>query len=134
MRGFSKAQISDRMRLIRSKHTKPELAVRAIASELGVKYRPHGAKLPGTPDIVLSANRKVLLVHGCFWHQHKNCRLQSTPRSNPKYWIPKFERIKARDRRNKRALTKLGWGYLVVWECETKNAAKVSRRLEKFLR
>lgn len=134
MRGFSKDQISDRMRLIRSKHTKPELVVRAIASELGVKYRPHGARLPGTPDIVFSTSRKVVFVHGCFWHQHKDCRLQSVPRNNPSYWVPKFERIRIRDRRNKLALTRLGWKYLVVWECETKNAEKVSRRLERFLR
>lgn len=133
MRGLTRAQISDRMRLIRSKHTKPEMFVRSVASELGLKYQAHGAKLPGTPDIVFSAKRKVVFVHGCFWHQHNNCRLQSLPRRNPGYWLPKFQRIKARDRRNKIALTKLGWDYLVVWECETANAIEVSRRLKRFI-
>jgi DNA mismatch endonuclease (patch repair protein) len=134
MRGLSKAQISDRMRLIRSKHTKPELLVRAIASKLGLKAQPHGKKLPGTPDLVFSAGRKVVFVHGCFWHQHANCRLRSVPRANRAYWIPKFAQIRARDRRNKLALTKLRWKYLVVWECETKDVAKVRRRLVRFLR
>src|SRR5713226_970335 len=121
MRGLSKLEISDRMRLIRSKDTKPELLVRSVASQLRLKYQTHGAHLPGTPDIVFSAKRKVVFVHGCFWHQHKNCRLQSVPRRNPGYWLPKFQGIKARDRRDKTELTKLGWNYLVVWECETAN-------------
>jgi DNA mismatch endonuclease (patch repair protein) len=133
MRGFSKDQISDRMRLIRSKHTKPERAVRSIASKLGLNYRVHEAQLPGTPDLVFSGRRKVVLVHGCFWHQHRDCRLQSIPRTNPQYWLPKFQRIKARDRRNKAALTRLGWEYLVVWECETSDPIAVARRVARFI-
>jgi DNA mismatch endonuclease, patch repair protein len=133
MRGLSKAQISDRMRLIRSKDTKPELLVRSVASRLGMKGKAHGRKLPGTPDLVFTAARKVVFVHGCFWHQHANCRLRSTPSANPAYWLPKFARIRARDRRNKAALTKLGWKYLVVWECETKDLAKIAKRLSRFV-
>ena len=134
MRGLSKAQISDRMRLIRSKHTKPELLVRAVSKALGFNGTPYGKKLPGTPDLVFGAERKVVFVHGCFWHQHSQCHLRSIPRANRAYWIPKFARIKARDRRNKTGLTKLGWRYLVVWECETKDAERVSRKLARFLR
>ncbi len=133
MRGLSTAQISERMRLVRSMHTKPELMVRGVASQLGLRYRVHDAHLPGTPDIVFSGKRKVIFVHGCFWHQHTGCRLQSTPQRNQHYWLPKFQRTKARDRRNKMALTRLGWEYLVVWECETRNPVAVSRRVNRFI-
>jgi DNA mismatch endonuclease (patch repair protein) len=133
MRGLSKAQISDRMRLIRSKHTKPELLVRRVAAQLGLKGEPYSKSLPGTPDLVFAAEQRVVFVHGCFWHQHSHCRLRSIPSANPAYWVPKFARIKARDRRNKLGLTKLGWKYLVIWECETKDAVKIRRKIARFL-
>lgn len=126
--------ISQRMRLIPSKDTKPELAVRAVVDELGISCVFHDSQLPGSPDIAFPRRRKAVFVHGCFWHQHLGCNLRSVPRANPEYWIPKFKRIKARDRRNKLDLTRLGWQYLVVWECQTRSFSRLYERIARFVR
>jgi DNA mismatch endonuclease (patch repair protein) len=89
----------------------------------------HQKKLPGTPDIVLPRHRTVILVHGCFWHQHPGCVLAKKPRARPDYWLPKLERNAARDRRDYDELAAKGWNIIVVWECETSD----DRRLKETL-
>ena len=122
------------MRHIRSTDTTPELTVRRIVTRLGRRYRLHGKKLPGKPDLVFARDRKVIFVHGCFWHQHKNCIDGRLPKSNAAYWLPKLTRNRARDVENKRALSRLGWRYLVLWECEIEqDEEKIGRRIEEFL-
>src|SRR5688572_3387367 len=113
------------MRAIKSTHTKPELAVRKVAKNLGYRFRLHGKDLPGRPDLIFTRMRKVIFVNGCFWHQHRGCALHSIPSRNLDYWLPKFERTRRRDRRNKRDLTAKGWGYLVIWECQVNNIARL---------
>ncbi len=130
---MSKTERVRRMRAIRSENTRPERAVRSLVHRLGYRFRLHVGDLPGKPDIVLPRLRKVVFVNGCFWHQHSGCPLARVPRSRPDYWPQKFERNASRDRESLRALRRLGWKVLVVWECQTKDTARLSRRLLRFL-
>lgn len=124
---------SKRMRLIRNKNTKPELAVRRLAWSMGYRYRLHSNKQPGNPDLIFSARKKAIFVHGCFWHQHKNCRQYVMPKSRLEFWVPKLESNVIRDRKSLRKLRSAGWKALVVWECQLKNKVKVSARIQAFL-
>lgn len=129
----TREQISEQMRRIRKVDTKPELLVRRLAHGLGYRYRLYRRDLPGTPDLVFPSKRKVVFVHGCFWHQH-HCSLGSKqPRANTDYWLPKLARNKERDLITQRALEGLGWSVLVIWECETCNESGLRGRLRKFL-
>ncbi len=124
---------SAHMRRIRKHDTKPELVVRRLAHALGLRFRLHRRDLPGTPDIVFPRHRKVVQVHGCFWHQHEECRLARQPKSRLDYWLPKLERNVIRDRAAAEKLAELGWEALTIWECETRDADAVQRRLAAFL-
>lgn len=109
------------MASIRKRDTAPELRVRRALHRQGLRYRVHVTSLPGTPDIVLARAKLVVMVHGCFWHQHPGCRLARRPRSNLTYWGPKLARNIARDHETARLLKQAGWHVLVIWECETKD-------------
>ncbi|MBL8537517.1 MAG: DNA mismatch endonuclease Vsr [Hyphomonadaceae bacterium] len=132
---FTSAQRSAVMRAVKSANTAPERIVRALLCEAGYqrRYRLHGAHLPGRPDLVFSALRKAVFVHGCFWHGHDCARGARAPKSNAAYWRAKITRNKQRDRRVLRALRAAGWRALVVWECQTRNPDNLRRRLTKFL-
>ena len=125
---------SAHMRRIRKTDTKPELRVRCAAHGLGYRFRLHRSDLPGTPDLVFPRLNKVVLVHGCFWHQHPGCRLARRPKSRLDYWLPKLERNRARDRETTTALHALGWSVLVVWECQVPDEEAAARVLGPFLR
>lgn len=129
---FSKVARSAIMSRVKGKDTVPEIAVRKIAFGLGYRYRLHCAHLPGKPDLVFPRLHKVILVHGCFWHRH-NCTNATTPSSNIKYWLQKFAKNVERDKRNLRKLKRLGWGRLVIWECQMKNHGRVTDRIQRFL-
>lgn len=124
------------MSRIRSKDMKPELIVRRIVHALGYRYRLHRKDLPGKPDLVFGPRRKVIFVHGCFWHMHpkSTCRDARAPTSNTGYWSAKLARNVERDAAHIAALQAGGWRVLVIWECETANAADLERRLRRFLR
>src|SRR5437016_3202632 len=109
------------MASIRSKHTKPELSVRKIVWRLGFRYRLHVKTLPGSPDLVFPGRRKVIFVHGCFWHRHPCKKGLSVPATNTDMWRSKFRRNRERDRRNRDAIRRLGWTYLVLWECQIRH-------------
>jgi DNA mismatch endonuclease (patch repair protein) len=121
------------MRRIRKIDTKPELVVRRVAHRLGYRFRLHRRDLPGTPDLVFPRLRKVILVHGCFWHQHPECRLARPPKSRPDYWLPKLPRNQERDAEATAALKALGWSILVLWECEISNEEAASETIAAFL-
>ena len=129
----SKEVRSRNMSAIRSKNTNPETVVRSLLFALGYRYRLHRKDLPGKPDIILKKHNTVIFVHGCFWHQHKECKRANIPKSNKKYWIPKLERNVERDKINKRELNKLGWNVITIWECETKDSGKITAELKKKL-
>ena len=124
---------SANMRRIGSKGTKPELAVRRLVHGMGFRYRLHRHDLPGRPDLVFPGRRKVIFVHGCFWHQHPGCTRAHRPRSNVDYWDPKLRRNQERDARHRQSLAGLGWDVLVVWECEVGMANDLTDRLFAFL-
>ena len=125
-------QRSRLMARVRSKDTKPELFVRSLVHRLGFRFRLHRADLPGKPDIVLTRHKKIIFVHGCFWHRHGNCQRLSFPATNVKFWKAKFLANIERDRRNRRRLRLLGWKVLVVWECEIRTGA-AARKTRRFL-
>lgn len=119
---------------IKGKDTKPEMIVRKWLWSNGFRYRLHGRNLPGKPDIVFSGRRKVIFIHGCFWHKH-SCRFFKWPGTNVDFWKGKITGNVDRDKRNQSSLKKSGWKVLVVWECETKQASqeKLWRRIRRFL-
>ena len=124
---------SKRMSKVRPLDTTPEKLVRSLVTGLGWRYRLHRHDLPGRPDLVFARSRKVILVHGCFWHRHSGCKRCTTPARNAELWQEKFTRTVARDVRNLAALAEQGWRVLVVWECETADAAALEARLAAFL-
>lgn len=124
---------SENMRRIRGTNTGPERTVKRILRRIGIPFRQNYRVLPGKPDFAFLSRRKVTFVHGCFWHQHKNCVDSHLPKTNRSYWRTKLSRNKKRDSLRKRALTKAGWSYLVIWECELKDERRVTRALSRFL-
>lgn len=124
---------SAHMRRIRKFDTLPERRVRQTAHRLGFRYRLHRRDLPGTPDLVFPRLRKIILVHGCFWHQHQGCSLARQPRSRLDYWKPKLQRNKERDKAAEALLIEAGWSVLTVWECETDRPQELKERLWSFL-
>ena len=123
------------MGAIRSKDTTPELRVRSLVHRLGYRYRLHVRTLPGAPDLVFPRRRKVIFVHGCFWHRHCCKRGQPVPKTRSEYWLPKLEGNRARDLQHRHRLRKLGWDVLVVWECQAlpKRIDWLGRRIAAFL-
>jgi len=130
---LTKEQRSYCMSRIRKTDTKPELVVRSIVHRLGYRFRLYRKDLPGCPDIVLPRHRKVIFVHGCWWHRH-NCKLgKRKPKTRIDYWIPKLQGNKERHKKNLRKLRKLGWKVLTIWECQTRKPEKLVQKLVKFL-
>lgn len=125
--------VRDRMSRIRGKDTKPELAVRRAAHRLGYRFRLHRRDLPGSPDLVFPRHRKVIFVHGCFWHQHECCASGRLPRSRINYWHAKLARNVERDHEAVAALEGQGWEVGTIWECEAKDPAKLQGWLMSFL-
>ena len=126
---------SERMSLIRGRDTGPERAVRRIVHGLGYRYRLHAKRLPGRPDLVFPSRRKVIFVHGCFFHRHPDpkCRLARLPKSRLDFWLPKLTGNRERDLRNEAALIGDGWKVLVVWECELIHTKRLVSRITRFL-
>ena len=121
------------MQAVKAQDTTPELVVRKLLFSLGYRYRLHKKDLPGKPDIVFPGRRKVVFVHGCFWHGHQCKRGNRMPKTNREYWEPKLKRNKQRDKQHIKELRDKGWGVLVVWECEVKEREDLARRLTAFL-
>jgi DNA mismatch endonuclease (patch repair protein) len=127
-------QRSRNMAAIRYKNTKPEIVVRKLLCEMGIRYRLHRSDLPGKPDVVMPGRKTAIFVHGCFFHMHK-CRYgRVVPATNAEFWQKKRSGNATRDKRNTKQLRKLGWNVLTVWECETKDAKRVQDRLCSLIR
>ena len=119
---------------IRSGDTKPEKIVRSLLHKQGYRFRLHRKDLPGTPDITLPRYSSVIMVHGCFWHRHKNCQYSYTPKSRVGFWKDKFKKNVLRDKKVIKQLKKKGWKVKVVWECQTKNEDTLVKTVHSFLR
>jgi DNA mismatch endonuclease (patch repair protein) len=124
---------SSLMARVGPKDTKPEMIVRGILHALGYRFRLQAKELPGRPDIVFRPRKKVIFVHGCFWHRHPGCRRTTTPKTRREFWDTKFSANQARDKRVQEELNSLGWSSLVVWECETGNPETLAESLKTFL-
>lgn len=121
------------MARVRQRDTRPEMIVRRILHRAGYRYRLHAGDLPGRPDIVFRRLRKVIFVHGCFWHRHEGCRRATTPKARRTFWQNKFDENRRRDAASVSALKQQGWEVTIVWECETDDPHALKARLASFL-
>jgi DNA mismatch endonuclease, patch repair protein len=131
---LSKKERSERMSKIRGKNTAPEVAVRSLLSSMGYMYRLHISRLPGKPDIVFFGRKKLIFVHGCFWHLH-SCKTYRLPKTRIDFWGEKLTKNSSRDRQNISKLRKEKWKILLIWECEIKkmNLGKLRTKLTTFM-
>jgi DNA mismatch endonuclease (patch repair protein) len=130
---LSPEQRSERMARVKGRDTKPELTVRRTVHGMGFRFRLHRRDLPGKPDLVFPGRRKVIFVHGCFWHRHEGCRLARMPKSRVDFWSEKLCANVDRDQRNLKALAASGWETMIVWECELADVDSLRERLAAFL-
>lgn len=129
---LSRAERSERMSRVRNADTKPELAARHVLDSIRVPYALHPKDIPGKPDIVFQRRRKAIFINGCFWHLHY-CHTYRLPLTRQDFWLPKLARNRKNDVRVRRALNRLGWHYITIWECEIRKVDRLQRRILKFL-
>lgn len=123
------------MAKVRGRDTKPEMVVRRLVHRMGFRYRLHDRRLPGAPDMVFPRLRKVVFVHGCFWHRHPDtsCKLARLPKSRLDFWLPKLQGNRERDLRHQAELGALGWRFHIVWECALRDIEQLENELRAFL-
>lgn len=121
------------MASVKGRNTSPERVVKSCLWRLHCHYRSNVKTLPGTPDIVLVGKKKVILVHGCFWHGHRRCRRAGRPETNRPFWDRKIDGNMERDQIVRRRLSRLGWRVLVLWECETRKSEHMTARIVRFI-
>ncbi|MBD3317289.1 MAG: DNA mismatch endonuclease Vsr [Chitinivibrionales bacterium] len=131
---FNKEKRSWIMARVKNKDTKPEVKVRSVVHRLGYRFRKNRTDLPGRPDIVLPRHRKVIFVHGCFWHGHPNCPRAARPSSNEAFWRKKLNANIVRDRKNIHLLREQGWRVMVLWECRMRDEKALLNRIKTFLK
>lgn len=129
---LTKAERSERMSRIRNADTKPEMIVRRMVHGMGYRYNLHARDVPGNPDLVFRARKKIIFVHGCFWHQH-GCSHYRQPRTKLGFWQPKLARNKARDEEVRKMLRRQGWKSMTVWECQLRSTRELMSRIRRFL-
>jgi len=120
------------MSRIKNRDTKPELIVRSLLHHKGYRFRLHRKDLPGKPDIVLPRFKKIILVHGCYWHRHEGCKLAYNPKSRVSFWQNKFNQNIKRDKIVRKELSQMGWQVYVIWECETKKIDLLEERINQI--
>jgi len=132
---LDRRQRSERMSRIRGRDTAAEMTVRRLVHGMGYRYRLHRRDLPGCPDLVFVTRRKVIFVHGCFWHRHTDsaCKLARLPKSRLDFWGPKLARNRQRDLEKQEELRAAGWDFIVLWECQINNAASLKETIQAFL-
>lgn len=128
----SKEKRSEIMRAVKSKNTTPEMTVRKLVFSMGYRYRLHRKDLPGSPDLVFPGRKKVIFVHGCFWHGH-GCKKGAPPKSRQDYWMSKITTNKIRDKMVQALLKRQGWGVLVIWQCQLPKGQQLSRNIQRFM-
>ena len=121
------------MSLIRNRDTGPERALRRLLTDLGYRYRLQYKRVLGRPDVAFPGRRKVIWIHGCFWHRHPGCKNARLPKSRREFWLPKLEGNRRRDLATQQEVQRMGWQTLVTWECELSDPERLSQRLKEFL-
>ena len=109
------------MSRIKGKDTKIEVMVRQYLFHYGFRFRKNDKRYPGKPDVVLPKYKTAIFVHGCFWHRHEGCKLATTPKTRTEFWMEKFSKNVANDKKHYEELQKMGWNVIVIWECELEN-------------
>jgi DNA mismatch endonuclease, patch repair protein len=130
---FCKDKRSRIMANVKGKNTKPELLVRSVLHNMGFRFRLYRRDLPGIPDIILPKYKKVIFIHGCFWHGHKNCKRSKRPTTNKNFWDLKLDKNILRDKYNIQELIKMGWEPLIIWTCELNDIVNLIKKLNFFL-
>jgi len=130
---LSPKERSHRMSLVRSSGTRPELRFEEFLRGVRRKFRRVDRSLPGSPDFAFPGARKAIFLHGCFWHRHRGCARTRVPKTKRAFWLRKFDENVRRDRRVYRRLNRLGWSYMVVWECQVEGADRLKPRIDRFL-
>ena len=130
---LSRAERSRLMSRVKRRDTAPERALRRLLTEMRYRYRLHYKRVPGCPDIAFPGRRKAIWVNGCFWHQHPGCPKAAMPKSREDFWVPKLEGNRKRDLNVQAEAQRMGWGTLVIWECELRESEELLDRLDKFL-
>ena len=132
---LSPAERSERMGRVKNKGSRAELQVRSLVHKMGYRFRLHRSGLPGHPDLVFPSRKKVIFVHGCFWHRHPdpNCKLARLPKSRHDFWVPKLEGNRLRDQRVETELNALGWRALAIWECQVHDITFLENEIRTFL-
>lgn len=133
MDSVSPTRRSEIMGCVRSRDTKPEMLVRRLIHSMGYRYRLHAKDLPGKPDLVFRPRRKLIFVHGCFWHRHPGCALARLPKSREDFWLKKLEANRQRDVKTDLALREMNWNVLTIWECELSDITMLKNRIREFL-
>jgi DNA mismatch endonuclease, patch repair protein len=130
---YTQAKRSEIMAKVRSRDTRPEIAVRSVVHRLGLRFRLAVSTLPGRPDLVLKRLRTVVFVNGCYWHGHDCAKGRSRAKTNAAFWSLKISANVERDRRTVAAIRELGWRVVVVWECQTKDIGRLRSMLAEKL-
>lgn len=117
----SKEVRSYNMSRIKGKDTKPEILVRKFLFAKGLRYRLHDKKFPGKPDLVFPKYKKIVFIHGCFWHGHEGCKYFVVPKTRTDWWLNKINKNKEKDNNSILKLKEEGWHTIVVWECDLKS-------------
>lgn len=133
MDNLSPEKRSWNMSRIKNRDTQPEKVVRSLLHRMGYRFRLHRKDLPGKPDIVLPKYKTIILVHGCYWHRHEDCRYAYTPKSNVKFWNQKFDANIKHDKKVKKTLQNSGWKVHIIWECETKSEDKLVNIIKEIM-
>lgn len=130
---FTPAQRSTVMARVKGRDTQPEMAVRRLLHAMGYRFRLHRKDLPGSPDIVLPRYRKVIFVHGCFWHGHPGCARAARPTSNVDFWNRKLDQNRCRDAQALSQLDALGWDVLTIWQRQLRDTTALRKLLCEFM-
>lgn len=133
---FPPEKRSEIMRKIKPTGSKQEVFIRKLVHSMGYRYRLHKKDLPGNPDLVFTKYKKVIFVHGCFWHGHEGCKRSALPTANADFWKKKLTGNAERDKSNYKRLELLGWKYMIIWQCEIKESQrkKISESISNFLK
>lgn len=126
-------QRSRTMRAVKGRDTTLEMTIRRLIFAMGYRYRLHRKDLPGKPDLVFPIRRKVIFIHGCFWHGHDCRRGARIPKTNREYWEKKIAGNRERDSQHYKNLAQAGWAILVIWECQSKPLDDCAERIREFL-
>jgi DNA mismatch endonuclease (patch repair protein) len=107
---------------VRSRDTKPEIALRRAVHAKGGRFRLQARDVPGRPDLVVRARKVAVFIDGDLWHgnpeewrRRGHDSLASMFPTRTEWWVSKIERNIARDKEVNQQLAEQGWRVLRIW-------------------